>query len=498
MSDSFSETTSQSWFSRIGSAFKGVLVGGALFLIAFPLLFWNEGRAVTTARSLEEGAKAVVPISADSVDSTNEGKFVHLTGEAVTEDTLTDPLFGVTVENAIRLKREVQMFQWVEYKESKEKKKLGGGTETTTTYRYETEWKPSLQNSSGFRKPEGHTNPSAMPYTDDSWTAGKVTLGAFTLNDGLKRQISGSTNVPVDIAMLPKAMHGKVAVSGGGYYQPANPVGDSTSPTPGETTDPPMETDGSEAGSTDGSDGGEPSGESGDGDEGEKPDDSAFDAGLEEVVFLDDTETADESTTTDAEGNDPSSDAETPDTGEETEEPAVDTSTVPQPNVPGSPQVGDVRITFTKTEEGNVSVLAQQMGDSFGAYQTKAGDALLRLDMGTLSAEEMIAKAAAENTMLTWILRIVGLAMMFFGLMMVFKPLSVLADVVPFIGNVMEFGSAVIAGLIAITCGFLTIGVAWLFYRPLIGVPLLLVALVGGFFVVKMLFGGRKSEPEAV
>ena len=51
--DRFTEVTSQSWLSRIGGAIKGVLMGFVLFILAFPLLFWNEGRAVTTYKTLK-------------------------------------------------------------------------------------------------------------------------------------------------------------------------------------------------------------------------------------------------------------------------------------------------------------------------------------------------------------------------------------------------------------------------------------------------------------
>ena len=54
MSDSFTTRTHQSWFSRIGNSFAGVLIGLALIVGMVGLLFWNEGRAVKTARSLEE------------------------------------------------------------------------------------------------------------------------------------------------------------------------------------------------------------------------------------------------------------------------------------------------------------------------------------------------------------------------------------------------------------------------------------------------------------
>ncbi|WP_339136467.1 MAG: hypothetical protein WGN25_01115 [Candidatus Electrothrix sp. GW3-4] len=53
--DSYTEVTNQSWFSRIGGAIKGIIFGFILFIIAFPLLFWNEGRAVKTYKTLKEG-----------------------------------------------------------------------------------------------------------------------------------------------------------------------------------------------------------------------------------------------------------------------------------------------------------------------------------------------------------------------------------------------------------------------------------------------------------
>ena len=42
--DNFTEVTNDSWFGRLGNAIKGVVFGLLLFVVAFPLLFWNEGR----------------------------------------------------------------------------------------------------------------------------------------------------------------------------------------------------------------------------------------------------------------------------------------------------------------------------------------------------------------------------------------------------------------------------------------------------------------------
>lgn len=53
--DSFSEVTSENWFSRIADSIKGILFSIILFIVAFPLLWWNEGNSVKTYRSLKEG-----------------------------------------------------------------------------------------------------------------------------------------------------------------------------------------------------------------------------------------------------------------------------------------------------------------------------------------------------------------------------------------------------------------------------------------------------------
>ena len=56
------------------------------------------------------------------MDSSNDGKLVHLSGKSVTVDVLKDGKFGVSA-NAIKLKRAVEMYQWKEKTSSKTKKK---------------------------------------------------------------------------------------------------------------------------------------------------------------------------------------------------------------------------------------------------------------------------------------------------------------------------------------------------------------------------------------
>jgi hypothetical protein len=220
VSDTFSEVTSVSWFGRIWESIKSVLFGLLLFVVSFIVLFWNEGRAVHTAQSLAEGAAVVVSVPADSVSASNEGKLVHVTGDATTTETLADAQFGVSAP-AIKLERTVEMYQWKENKKSETKKKFGGGTETVTTYNYEPAWSARLIDSSQFKQPSGHTNPRKMPVEAATFTAKKVTVGAFTLADSQIAMLDKKEAVTLDEAMqksLPEAMKTKVNTASDVFY----------------------------------------------------------------------------------------------------------------------------------------------------------------------------------------------------------------------------------------------------------------------------------------
>jgi hypothetical protein len=226
MSDSVTVTSSQSWFSRILGSIKSVLVGLAMFVLAFPVLFWNEGRAVQTARSLEEGAGAVISVKADAVDAANESKLVHVTGPVTTEGVLTDPEFGVEAEG-VKLVRTVEMFQWKEEEKSETKKKLGGGEETVKTYTYEKAWSSDAIDSSSFQQSSGHENPGAFPVEANTVVADPVNLGAFTLSAEQIDQLNSGQDLPVTEAMqeqVPEPLFSQVQVSDGRFYMGEDPA----------------------------------------------------------------------------------------------------------------------------------------------------------------------------------------------------------------------------------------------------------------------------------
>ena len=199
----YTEVTRTGYLGRIGNAIKGVVFGIVLFFVSFIILFWNEGRAVHTARTLEEGKSLVVPVDSAKVDPANEGKLVHFTGKAINAsgEKLVDPVFKVS-QDAIHLKRDVQMFQWKEDKKTETRKDaVGGGQTETTTYTYSKVWKNEAIDSSAFKE-KGHSNPDHWRLSSSTLDAPTVTAGAFTINPDLVGKINNFTPVTVSTETL--------------------------------------------------------------------------------------------------------------------------------------------------------------------------------------------------------------------------------------------------------------------------------------------------------
>lgn len=180
MADQVTRVTNQSWFSRLGKAFSGMLTGVVLVFGSAGVLVWNENRAVQTERALTEGAGAVISLDENGYppppypeDESTTGKLVHATGtlEVPNRLYLTDnfTLPKAVPDDATRLERVVEMYQWKESSKSETRNKLGGGTETVTTYSYAMDWSETEQNSGNFAEPTGHQNPP-MAYKSETYS----------------------------------------------------------------------------------------------------------------------------------------------------------------------------------------------------------------------------------------------------------------------------------------------------------------------------------------
>lgn len=222
--DNFTEVTSESWFSRLGGAIKGILVGIVLIIAALILLFWNEGRSVKEYKTLQEGASSVVSVASDAVDPANAGKLIHTTGKADTKAVLSDPIFGVSA-NAVQLRRVTEMYQWQETSQSETQKKLGGGEETKTTYSYTKTWSANAINSSNFRIPEEHQNPATMPYESNTQVADAVSLGKFSLPSSLVERIDETKPLFIQAADIKNTqLPTGIKLQAGSFYSGADPA----------------------------------------------------------------------------------------------------------------------------------------------------------------------------------------------------------------------------------------------------------------------------------
>ncbi|ESY13571.1 TMEM43 family protein [Mesorhizobium sp. C386A] len=384
MSDSFREVTSVSWFGRIKRAVGGVIFGLILIALMVIGLFWNEGRAVQTARSLAEGSGAVVSVGADSVDTANDGKLVHVSGLVTADSGLADPDFGIATQG-LRLSRSVEMYQWKEESKSETTKKLGGGEETVTTYSYSKVWDDSQIDSSDFKKPDGHQNPP-MEIHGRTFQIPEGKLVAFDLDTPVLDRIEGDKDysLSADQSAAIKAAY----------------IG----------TKPLSIVDGK--------------------------------------IYL---------------GNDNT-----------------------------TPALGDYRIGYELAPLGVISIIARQAGSRLEPYQTQAGDALLMVDTGNVPAEKMFADAVSANTLITWLLRGAGLLLLTIGFALFLSPIGVILDVIPFLGSMARMGTGIIAFVLAILVGTVTIAIAWFWYRPLLALAILAAGVIAAVIVYRI---GRSRRP---
>lgn len=380
--DHFSETTSTGWFSRIGSSFMGVLVGLVLVLLSSGILWWNEGRSVKTAKGIAEGSRLAVEAQADRVDPSLDGKLVHLSGQTSLVGPATDEQLNVTSPDLIKLRRNVEFFQWVEETQETTRTKLGGSEEKVTEYNYVKKWDSRLHDSSEFRHPQDHENPKPFIQSAE-FRAERVNLGVFRLPEFLISKWTNFTPHPLpDLAVLPPDLADRATIQ-------------------------------------------------------------------DDWLLLTKT--------------------------------------------PDSPALGDARVQFESLKTGDTSLLARQIKDTFEEFITSQGTSIARITSGLQSKEAMFAAAQSENTFIAWLLRIVGFFLMFIGITSIFNPFKVLADVLPLAGKIVGAGTGFIAFLLSAVGSISIIALAWLWYRPLLGIALLIVA-VGGLFLIKNAFKPKVAK----
>lgn len=430
----YTKTTTTSYGSRLGSSFKAIFAGIILFIAATILLFWNEGRAVRQYDNIKATQKACMHVdNVSKLDGDLENQCIHATAEVKTNDILTDGTFGISV-NAIELKRDVEYFQYVEHTSSETKDKVGGSQETTTTYTYEKDWVDEPIESSEFEDPS-YKRVNSTFYTLDDMTevAQNATFGAYKLSSGLISSISGSTETALNpnLKDLEELDH-EIARLKGGYS-------------------------------------------------------TAISGSLDKLAEKVDKLLADkDSVAADVED----------------EEPADNTIDLTYVHVHGnviyigrnetSPEIGDVRITYTQVNPGTFSVIGKVVNGEIQSNKTDDG-AFSMIKRGNVAMEDMFKAAEESNNMWTWILRILGIILVYAGLKSMFGFFITVLKVLPFLSNIADVAGSIVCGIFALVWSFLIIAIAWLIYHPLIALCILVPVGAGIFFLVKMSKDKKKA-----
>lgn len=373
--DQFSETTKTSWLGRIGGSLIGFVIGIILIALSVTALAWNEHRAVQAFKSLARGLGAVVTVSASNIDEKNDQRLVYLTGPLTAAKSAFDPAMNFAVKNAIRLQREVAMYQWVEQVSEKTTNQVGGSQVTEKFYEYVQAWVSTPQNSSQFKISASHQNPP-MPLRSATFDATSITLGAFALDPAFINKLDTFENV-LD---ADKPLSGYQRFSDA-FYKSKDP---------------------------------------------------------------------------------------------------------------SQPEIGDLRITYQAVLAKDYSVVAKQSNGALAPYKDQSGYVIALLEAGQISAANLFAQQGETETILTWMGRILGLLFIFLGLKLLFGPIEILVAVLPFLHSIVRFGAGIIAFLLAIPITLITIAIAWLYVRPVIGIGLVLLSVLT-VFTLRVLLKNKSS-----
>ena len=441
----YTETTTTSYGSRVKSSCAGIGVGIVMFLAGTALLWWNEGRAVKTADMLEEAQEACVDMpKPDKIDRSLDGELVCASAMATTEDSLSDEQFNIGAK-AIGLQRSVKYYQWVEHEKTETEDKLGGKEVKTTTYTYTKEWVSSPVESASFHDPAYQNKNMVLTTVDryEKW-AENVSFGAYKLNDGLIGMISSKEllafALPTEVL---KEMEKNTKAAYERFYGPI-----------------------------------------------EKPEAPAAKPAATPAPAVAATPTSDSTAAAQAADSTMTVSADTIPVYEESpyEFIHVAKGAIYYGRTPGSPEVGDVEVTFMEVVPAKVTIVAVADGDTFKPFKAKNKKTFQTLRMGKKSADEIFESENEANSMWTWILRFVGIFLVVMGLRGIFGIIETVLKVVPFVANIVGWGVNLVCTIIGVVWSLIVIAIAWIFYRPLLGITLLVIA---GLLIWLFAFKGK-------
>ena len=152
--------------------------------------------------------------------------------------------------------------------------------------------------------------------------------------------------------------------------------------------------------------------------------------------------------------------------------------------------VGDMKVTYKHASPTEASVVAlQKSGGGFGQFHAPSGDTFDLFEPGILDAPSMFAIAHTNLAVRTWAIRGVGWLLMFVGLASLTSAPLALVEAVPLLGGFAAsfLGSITCCASLLVSMGLslIIIALAWLWYRPVVGVALIAAACIPLFLSTK-------------
>ena len=163
---------------------------------------------------------------------------------------------------------------------------------------------------------------------------------------------------------------------------------------------------------------------------------------------------------------------------------------------PSDPTVWDLKITFSSVKPWSISIAWKQVWNELTNYTTSNGRSFALLEQWNVTADDMFQRAQQANKEMTWIIRFVGLVLMFLGFSMMLQFLETIAKVVPFLSKVVGAGTGVIALCLTLILWFIVIWLAWIAVRPVIWISCLVVAAAWIFLLSKSKKNKKEKNPE--
>ena len=162
---------------------------------------------------------------------------------------------------------------------------------------------------------------------------------------------------------------------------------------------------------------------------------------------------------------------------------------------PGQPAIGDIRVTFGAIPAQTISVAAAQSNGMLAGYRDANGYTIALAEPGVVTAAALFHDEQTSESRLTWILRGAGFVAMLIGFVCMTRPLTMVFAFLPFLESLVGAGAFLVALTLAVPITLVTIAVAWIVHRPLIG-GLLLVGAVAALYLLRKLHP-RRPVPAA-